>query len=819
MNRINKLSLGLFFIIGSVWAQTQPISSIRILTEPQGARFYVDGQVYTSAQVFLWPKGSKHTLEFPLFQLADGTATYQLSLDGNIQWLFGGWQDNKGFLLTNSSTTQVITADGTITQFKATLTPSYKLFLRFSTSPTAQPNCGGAPGDPPQDAPRSGLVYLNGSCYGANADLFVPVGPLTLNAYPYPGWVFVGWSVNGSTPAPYLTQFNHGGPDVFNAIFAQGKRVKFVTDPFGLQVLVDRTPVPTSGIGIIDITLPYNFAVQSVCDPDFNRLPPNAPATMAPLCYGEFDFYPGSAHTIGAASPQYDKKGKLWVFDSFTNGVSANGTYTSDSNTSTKDIVVAKFVPGAKASVVTTPPGMKVSVDGRDNWGSYNFVWAAGSKHHLTAPATQIYNGRQYTFRSWSNGGAADQDIVIDSTTTNWAITGIFDVQPQVTLKSNPAGVILTVDGQPCKTPCVLDRAKGSTATVVAPAQIQQSDLQRMDLVGWSDSASPGRSIAFNADTQVLSANYQTSFRLSLIADPAGSATFQVTPASADNFYPSGSVLNVVATASRGFKFRRFDGDITGTLPTGTLTMLAGESAIAYFDKVAFIPSAGIKNAAGDTPETGLAANSVFAIYGDNLAGEFQVGQSNPLSQTIGGAAVVIKPGDRIVSLLFVSPTQINGIIPSDLAEGTYTMNVQWNGQNVSGDFKVVRNAPGLFTTTVGGSQFVVATHADGSLVNQDSPATKGETIDVFGTGFGPYDRAVIDGFTIPGAITYKVVDLVEATLGDQKLTVTASQAASDMAGTTLTKIVIPSSAASGSSSLTFKVNGKSSNSVLVPVQ
>ncbi len=820
MNRINKLTFGLLLTIGSVWAQTQPISSIRILTEPQGARFYVDGLLYYSAQVFLWPAGSKHTLQFPLFQTFDGTtANYQLSLDNNIQYVFGGWLDDRGLLSPGSAPTQVITADPKITQYKATLTFNYRMFLRFSTSPTALPTCGGAPGDPPQDAPRAGLVYVNGSCYGSNADLFFPAGPLTLNAFPYPGWVFVGWSVNGSSPAPSLTQFQHAGSDTVNAIFELGKRVKFVTEPFGLQVLVDRTPTPTSAAGSIDITLPYNAAAIAICTPDFSRLPPIAPATMAPLCLGEFDFYPGSAHTIGAPSPQYDRTGKVWVFDSFSNGVAANGEYRSDRNTATRDIISARFAPGVKSSITTNFSGLKVSVDGRDNWGSYNFVWAAGSKHRISAPASQILNGRRYTFKSWSNGGPADQEITLGSNAENFSMAAIFEVQPQVTLRSNPPGITLTVDGKPCKTPCVLDRDRDSSASISAPAQIPQNDLQRLDLTGWADAPSASRTVTFNADTQVLTVNYNTSFRFSLIADPAGSATFQVTPASADNFYPSGAVVTVVATAQRGFKFRRFEGDLLGTASSGSLTMLSSQAAVAYFDKAPFIAAAGIKNAAGDTPEAGLAPNSVFALYGDNLVGEFQVGNTNPLSQTIGGAVVVLKPGDRILPLLFVSPSQINGVLPSDLAEGSYTMRVQWQGQDVPGEFKVVRNAPGLFTTAVGSSLFVVATRADGSVVTPDNPAAKGETINVYGTGFGPYDKPVVDGFTIPGFITYRVVDLVQATIGDLNATVVSSQAAADLAGTTLTRIVIPANAPSGSIGLTVRANGKSSNAVLVPVQ
>ena len=47
------------------------------------------------------------------------------------------------------------------------------------------------------------------------------------------------------------------------------------------------------------------------------------------MCVGDFDFADGSTHVIGAPSPQLDTSGHWWVFDSFSNGASANSIYTA----------------------------------------------------------------------------------------------------------------------------------------------------------------------------------------------------------------------------------------------------------------------------------------------------------------------------------------------------------------------------------------------------------------------------------------------------------------------------------------------------------
>ena len=94
----------------------------------------------------------------------------------------------------------------------------------------------------------------------------------------------------------------------------------------------------------------------------------------------------------------------------------------------------------------------------------------------------------------------------------------------------------------------------------------------------------------------------------------------------------------------------------------------------------------------------------------------------------------------------------------------------------------------------------------------------RGETITVYGTGFGPYSQKIIDGFTFPDPSDYLVVDPVEVNAGGVSIRPEWSGGAPGFAGMTATRFRVPDSA-SAAVDLAVRVNGKTSNSVVLPVQ
>jgi uncharacterized protein (TIGR03437 family) len=820
MRRFTWLILFALMICGSIIAQ--PRISVKIgsnlpFPTPNGPQFFVDGTSYISTQVFEWVQGTSHVVQFPLSLDPNLNATtYQSWAQDNIRYSFIGWAANTPLFHSSSDPVVVVTADPALTTLTANVTVQYKLHVVFPTSPnTGSSSCNAAPpgtvlsgfGGMP-----AGVIYVDQACLWDSADSFVSAGAHTLSAVAYPGWVFYGWLINNQVTS--LQTLNVVGPTTVIPQFSIAKRLDLITNPPGLKVLFDGSPLNTPPAGTAAST-------GGTCAPDVSRLPVGAPPGFQPLCYGQFDLLPGSKHTIGVPVPQQDVAGNYWIFSGWSNGMGQNATYTADSNTAVPDIVTANFLPGVRVSIISNPASMKLLVDGRDNWLAYNFVWGQGETHHISAETPQRdSHNRMYQFLGWSDKGAITHDVTVP-TGTDFSVTANYNVLPQVRISSSPAGLNVNVDGVACPTPCVVDRAAGSQMQVSASPSIPASPGSRFDFNGWSDGGgAPARTVGFNQDTLALTVNYQPSFQLTTVTNPPKAGTFKADPASPDGFYPSGTPVSVSAVANGGFKFAHWEGDLAGTFNGGTLSMSSPHAVMADFATVPFIPPAGIQSVTGPTPDGAIAPGSIIAIYGENLAPEFKLGGNNPLSQAIGGTTLTV--GDFLLPLVFVSPGQISAQVPWELGEGTYTLAIHNSGlPDVNGTFTVARDAPGIFLQANDQNlPLVLALHADGTLVNQASPAIRGEQIAIYGTGFGPYTRTSIDGFPPAPASDFRVADPVTVTVGSAQTTPDWAGAAAGMVGVSIVKVTINDDMAiSGNATLTVGVNGKQSASMILPVQ
>ncbi len=227
---------------------------------------------------------------------------------------------------------------------------NYQVQVLFPNSGSTA--CTGGPGNPSGTGTISGIVYFNGGCLSTTQTLFLPAGPIPLVAYPYPGWVFYGWQINNQFILSSSSSYSLTSPATITPLFSIAKRVHFMTNPPGLNVLVDRstsqTPMTPSPNG-------------ATCPTTSSQLSGLAPLGFAQLCTGDFDFLPGSVHTIGANTPQTDQVGNYWVFEGYTNGIGQNGSYTVDNATNVATTLTAGFVPGVKVTLITSQPGLQLS--------------------------------------------------------------------------------------------------------------------------------------------------------------------------------------------------------------------------------------------------------------------------------------------------------------------------------------------------------------------------------------------------------------------------------------------------------------------------
>ena len=146
------------------------------------------------------------------------------------------------------------------------------------------------------------------------------------------------------------------------------------------------------------------------------------------------------------------------------------------------------------------------------------------------------------------------------------------------------------------------------------------------------------------------------------------------------------------------------------------------------------------------------APGSWIEIYGANLApvtlgwtGADFNGHAAPTS--LDGVEVMI--GDQKAFIDYVSPSQIDAELPSNIATGgTLQLSVISNGISVPFDLPIDVTEPGLLAPAafkIGANQYVVAQFADGTYVLpakaiagvNSRPAKPGETIIIYGVGFG----------------------------------------------------------------------------------
>jgi uncharacterized protein (TIGR03437 family) len=172
--------------------------------------------------------------------------------------------------------------------------------------------------------------------------------------------------------------------------------------------------------------------------------------------------------------------------------------------------------------------------------------------------------------------------------------------------------------------------------------------------------------------------------------------------------------------------------------------------------------------------------------------------------------------GGKDAYVYFVSPTQINVQAP-DLDAGSVPVSVKTgNGSSEAVDVTINTYAPGFFTA----GKYALATHVDGSVVAPSgtfpgsTPAAPGETITLWGTGFGPVNPRVPSGLT-PAAVNGNTVSFATTapmvTVGSQPALVVGSALNPDALGLYQVAITVPSSLASGDQTIVAVAGGTSS--------
>ena len=158
---------------------------------------------------------------------------------------------------------------------------------------------------------------------------------------------------------------------------------------------------------------------------------------------------------------------------------------------------------------------------------------------------------------------------------------------------------------------------------------------------------------------------------------------------------------------------------------------------------------------------TGIAPNTYITIFGSNLATNTRIwagsdfgASGTQLPTSLDGTSVQINGKAAYVE--YISPTQINAITPPDTATGSGITVAVTTGGQASDPATVTLNsiAPGFFTFD--GKYVAAADAVSGAFIGKTglfasnpsltAPAKPGQTVTLYGTGFGPTSPAMAAG-------------------------------------------------------------------------
>jgi uncharacterized protein (TIGR03118 family) len=222
--------------------------------------------------------------------------------------------------------------------------------------------------------------------------------------------------------------------------------------------------------------------------------------------------------------------------------------------------------------------------------------------------------------------------------------------------------------------------------------------------------------------------------------------------------------------------------------------------------------STGVTNAAAAS--AALAPNSYVAITGGALsatsrtwnAGDFA---GNKLPASLNGVSVTVNGEPAYVE--FVSATQLDVLLPADLAPGPVQVQTTNNGlESATVTVNVQAVGPAFFTFT--GNKYVAATHADGSLAAPaglitgatSTPVKAGETMALYANGLGQTQPAVSNGQVLTAPLPLASTPLV--TIGGASAKVVFSGLVS--AGLYQINVVVPAGLTPGDNAIVLQAGG-----------
>ena len=222
------------------------------------------------------------------------------------------------------------------------------------------------------------------------------------------------------------------------------------------------------------------------------------------------------------------------------------------------------------------------------------------------------------------------------------------------------------------------------------------------------------------------------------------------------------------------------------------------------------------------------APNSWITVFGSNLGvttrswddGDFVNGA---IPFTLDGVSVLLFGAPRLAYVGYVSPSQVNILLPSDLSPGNITLQLRNPaGMTTAVPLTVAASSPQLFTAD---GKYVVGTHSNGSAIGKagllpdtsTTPVAPGETITVYATGLGATNPPLLPGQLPASALS--VANPPVVMIGSATAKLISAAVVPGAGGLYQVTFQVPSEATSGDWPLMLQMGTASSAATMITVQ
>jgi uncharacterized protein (TIGR03437 family) len=207
-----------------------------------------------------------------------------------------------------------------------------------------------------------------------------------------------------------------------------------------------------------------------------------------------------------------------------------------------------------------------------------------------------------------------------------------------------------------------------------------------------------------------------------------------------------------------------------------------------------------------------MAPETIASLYGSNLAASPQWAQSLPLPTNLGGVTATLKDANGGVftaPLFYVSPAQVNWLVPKGVASGVATITLTNASATFTGTATVTPTAPGLYTATQTGQGPAAAQTTSGQTYTTTAQCTSAGSCTLIPINVTSQPYLVLYGTGIRGAAQANVSVMI----GNVNAPVTYAGAQGAYAGLDQVNVTLPATLKGrGQLVVTVTVNGQAAN-------